>query len=79
MLGVLRALSVPPTLRDAVIATVQRRVARPASAEGRDITKLETQLARLKDMYQMGDIEKPEYLKRREALQHILPRACNRR
>jgi hypothetical protein len=43
VLGVLRTLSLPPTLRDAVIAVVQKRLDRPSTPVARKTAKLETQ------------------------------------
>src|SRR5436190_12697937 len=72
ILDMLRALTILPPIRDAVIAVVERRITQPATPEARDITKLQTQLERLKDLYSMGDLEKAEYIRRREGLQRQL-------
>ncbi len=72
VLGVLRTLSLPPTVRDAVIAVVQKRIARPTTPVARSIGKLEAQLARIKDLYELGDLERADYLKRRTDLQRQL-------
>jgi DNA invertase Pin-like site-specific DNA recombinase len=48
VLGVLRALTLPPTLRDAVIAVVEQRIGQPTTAEGRDLARLEQQLNRMR-------------------------------
>ena len=72
VLGVLRTLSLPPTLRDAVIAVVQKRLERPTTPVARTIGKLEAQLARLNDLYELGDLERSEYLRRRTDLQRQL-------
>lgn len=72
VLNVLRALSLPPTLRDAVIEVVRRRIQQPMTSQGHDRAKLTAQLDRLKDMYQMGDLEKSAYVARRTQIQQQL-------
>jgi len=68
ILDVLRSLSIISTLRDAVLAEVQRRIARPALATP-SIRALTGQLERLKDMYQMGDLARDEYIRRRGVIE----------
>jgi site-specific DNA recombinase len=75
VLDVLRALTIPPALRDAVIAVVQKRLAQPASGQARDMVKLEAQLERLKELYELGDLEKADYLRKRKRVQDQLARA----
>jgi hypothetical protein len=68
----LRGLIIPPPLRDAVIAVVAQRLERPASPGAIDAAALRAQLARLKDLYEFGDMLKGEYLRKREAIQRQL-------
>jgi site-specific DNA recombinase len=75
VLDVLRALTIPPTLRDAVIAVVQKRLTRPATGQAHDVAKLEGQLERLKELYELGDLDKADYLKKRKRVQEQLTRA----
>jgi DNA invertase Pin-like site-specific DNA recombinase len=69
---VLRALTIPPALRDAVIAVVQQRLERPTTLNGVSTEALKAQLTRLKELYEFGDIERTAYLQKREQLQHQL-------
>ncbi len=75
VLDMLRALSLPPPLRDAVIGVVQQRMTRPMTVQDHDLARLETQLERLKDMYQMGDLDKATYVQRRTQLQQRIAAA----
>jgi site-specific DNA recombinase len=72
VIDVLRALTLPASLRDAVIAVVQQRIAHPTTAHGRDLAKLTAQLDRLRDLYELGDLDKPTYMARRAQLQQQL-------
>jgi hypothetical protein len=69
------ALTLPPTLRDAVIAVVQERIQRPTNGQGHDRAKLTAQLERPRDLYQLGDLDKATYLQRRAQLQQQLGQA----
>jgi site-specific DNA recombinase len=70
LLDVLRGLSLPPSYRSAVIQVVKDRLARPSTPEAAAATPLHEQLARIKDLYVLGDIARTEYLRKREQLQH---------
>jgi DNA invertase Pin-like site-specific DNA recombinase len=75
VLDVLRRLTIPATLRDAVLAFAQQRLAELAGPQETTIAALTAQLERLKDMYELGDIPKAEYLRKRERLQRQLAQA----
>lgn len=69
VLDVLRALTVPASLRDAVIGVVQDRLARQAAGPGPDTAQLAAQLERLKELYELGDLDRAAYLQRRGRIQ----------
>jgi len=71
---VLRSLTIPTTLRDGVLQVVQDRLKR-ATPETADTAALTAQLERLKDLYQMGDLDRNDYVRRRERLQRQLSQA----
>jgi site-specific DNA recombinase len=75
VLDVLRNLSLIAPLRDAVIAVVQERLERPTTGGDIDAAALHAQIARLKEMYEWGDLDKAAYLRKREQLQRQLTRA----
>jgi site-specific DNA recombinase len=66
MLDVMRLLVIPPDVRAAVLAEVERRLEQPITGDNRPL--LERQLERLKDLYTMGDMARAEYEVRRDAL-----------
>jgi hypothetical protein len=74
---VLRSLSLPRTLRDAVLQLVQDRITH-ATPETASTDALKAQLARVQDMYQIGDLDRAEYVRRRERLQRQLDQATPR-
>jgi site-specific DNA recombinase len=76
VLDVLRTLTIPPVLRDAVIQVVADRLTRSATPQTIDITDLEAQLSRLKDLYQLGHLERHEYLQKRAKLERKLAQAA---
>lgn len=73
-LAVVRALFIPPTLRDAVLTEVRCRLDHAPTNEGRQRSALEAQLARLKDLYQMGHLVRAEYLEKRTQIELQLDR-----
>jgi hypothetical protein len=75
ILDILRKLTIPATLRDAVLAFAQQRLAEPAGPQEATIVALKDQLERLKDLYELGDIPKADYLRKREQLQRRLAQA----
>lgn len=75
VLDVLRAVTIPQSLRDAVIGVVQKRLAQPAKEQSHDLAKLEAKLQRLKELYEFGDLEKADYLKKRKSVQDQLAKA----
>jgi site-specific DNA recombinase len=71
---VLRVLTLPPALRDAVIEVVQQRLASQTCEGGGDARTVRQQLNRLRDLYEFGHFGKAEYLQRRATLERQLPR-----
>jgi hypothetical protein len=75
VLDMLRRLTIPATLRDAVIAFARQRLEEPATTQEATIAALRAQLERIRDTYQLGDLSREEYLRRREQLQRRLAQA----
>ncbi len=75
VLDVLRALTIPASLRDAVIGVVQDRLTRQASGPGPDTAQLAAQLERLKELYELGDLDRAAYLQRRGRIQSQIEQA----
>jgi DNA invertase Pin-like site-specific DNA recombinase len=74
-LDVLRALSIPPHIRDAAIAVAQQILAQPPAAGTVDTAHIQKRLGALKSLYKLGDMSEAEYLREREALQAQLASA----
>jgi hypothetical protein len=77
VLDVLRALTIPATVRDAVLAEVRRRLDHAVGPDGNQRSALEAQLERLKDLYQFGDLERGAYLQKRRLIERQLARLPN--
>jgi hypothetical protein len=73
-LDVVRALSIPPMIRQAVLIEVQRRLDHPLTDQKAQRGVLEAQLNRLRDIYQLGHIERSEYIEKRSQLEQQLAR-----
>jgi hypothetical protein len=69
----LRAFQPDDELRERVLAAI-RGATHDADADGTRRRDLTAQLARLQDLYVMGDLTKPQYVMRRQALEQELER-----
>jgi site-specific DNA recombinase len=72
--NVLRGLTIPPALRDAVIEVARKRIEQPVVANTVDADALRRRFDRIKEQYELGDIDRAEYLKKREQIQRQLAR-----
>ena len=73
-LDVVRALCIPPILREAILTEVRRRLDHPATDQGAQRAGLERQLTRLKDLYQRGHSELAEYIEKRTRIEQQIAR-----
>jgi len=74
VLDVLRSCSLIATLRDAVIGVVRERLERPTTGSHADAAALRARLVRIKQLFEWGEMEKAEYLRKREQVQQQLAR-----
>ena len=69
VLDVVKALTLPAVIRDAVIAEVHRRLEYTPDNKTDNVATLRKQIARLGDRYELGDFSKEVYLQRRAAIE----------
>lgn len=69
--ALLSAIALPEGLAEAVDAAVaQMGVGQKRQGRKSTLRALEDRVARLKDLYELGDIQRDEYLRKRDALRH---------
>lgn len=74
VLDILKMLEIPPMLRDAVLEVARKRIEAPVSADIIDRAKLEKRLDRLKELFELGDITRQDYITKRNAIHQQMNR-----